>query len=285
VFDDPAPLHGQVLRPDGESAAGLAVRAHAPSNKFLTGALCEMDGSFALHELPAGRYRLVVARGLAIDGRVLLETSGHFSPDKSIVLQLTAERGSLRGRAVDERGMTLRHVEITLAADDEVSRRVISGEDGTFVLDELPPVSSTLRAHLTGHTFVNLSVEVAVDGVTDLGDLVVPHEAGLRVHVLRPDGSPWITAPPVPWLWRGGSVVAGRDRIEYAVVNGEVLVRGLAPGTYELRPPRGDLLTFTPLTVDLRSGAIERVELHMQPSGEPKLEPVAPPARSTPQGR
>ncbi|MEZ6015534.1 MAG: sigma-70 family RNA polymerase sigma factor [Planctomycetota bacterium] len=284
VFDDLPPLRGRVVRSSGEAVAGALVRVRSLSDEDLGAAVCEEDGSFELREVPAGRYRVTVSRSLLPDARTLVESEAFLGPDELIVLQVEAERGSLRGRVVDGRGAPLEGIALNLSGGDEQARATLSGADGCFVLEGLPPVQCTLRARGPGRSFVNRAVQIRADGVTEIGDVSVPSEAGFRARILRPDGSPWTEAPPVPWLWRGNHVMAGRDRVEYELLDGEVLVHGLAPGTYFVRAPLGDSLTFTPLTVELQSGLVERVELRMQHGRALTLELEAPPAHSAPDG-
>jgi RNA polymerase sigma factor (sigma-70 family) len=284
TFDDPAPIQGRVLQANGAGAAGLTVSVRSTSGEHLVGTTSDADGRFALHELDAGPYRLFVTRALVPGGRVLLEFEGTLSSESPVELRLPLERGALRARAVDGRGTPVRGVTVALSAQDEETRHVETAQDGRFTLEGLPPVRFTLHARAEGRAFVTRDVEVGEDGVTDVGDLVVPSEAGLEVRVLRPDGTPWIEAPPVPWLWRGGEVVAGSNRIEYALRNGVVCVHGLAPGIYELRAPLGDGLTFVPRTVELQSGVVTRVELQMHAGRALTLLLEAPPAGSAPSG-
>ncbi len=284
LFDDPPPLRGRVVRPNGRSVAGLVVQVWSTSDEYLTGATCDDAGEFTLNELVAGPYRLVITHTLVPGGRALFERETVLDPDSVVELRLPNERGALRGRAIDERGAPVSGVALSLAAPDESPYTTLSAEDGRFSFSEVPPVRSTLRARGAGRAFLTQSVNIADDKVTDIGDVVVPQEAGLEVQVFHADGTPWRDAPPVPWIYRAGALVAGRDRIEYTLNDGKVRVHGLESGTYRLQPAAGDSLTFAPRTLELIGGTLTHVDVHVQAGRAITLELEAPPAGSAPNG-
>src|SRR5262249_33671107 len=99
---------------------------------------------------------------------------------------------------------------------------VRSAGDGTFAFAQLAAGTFDLRLGEDPDARLLTSSRLTVAQDLDVGDLVVPTPATLRVEIVRADGSPWagpLPQPSVfdqagPQVWVPGKVVAGAWELE-----------------------------------------------------------------------
>ena len=188
TLDVEAQLRGIVTDGDGRPVGGVALRAvrgDAKSRPEVT--TSSLDGQFSL-QLAPGTYD-VSASGSA-STRVTVE------PGASVVLAMVvpSPTGVIRGRVVETGGAPIAGAYVTAYTTDGLGNGwrwsfddhpVVSGEDGTFVIEHLGPGPYVVEATRRGGGDVQVD---AVDVGADV-TLVIPTTGSVSGSVAYADGS------------------------------------------------------------------------------------------------
>jgi len=254
VLDELGMLPGRVLDPTGAPLVGWQVQARAGPGNRGASSRTDREGRFALMVAKVGTLRVIA---FAPDGDpdlpAVTSDDVHLG-SAPLVMQVAAEampNAVVRGRLVDaqRRGVSAREVVLRLAEyADSGGRKTTTAADGTFAFASLsgaefvvllPEIESfcpsLATADLRGHQLV------------DLGDLVVPTPAMLRITVQRSDGSPW--RGPLP----GMRLCDREGKAVWARAQANMLEVQVAGGSYELEVGGVDLIAPRQ-TIDLPLG-------------------------------
>ena len=135
-------LSGQVRRGGGRPVAGAEVTVYAngqPRGEATTDA----SGAFRIEGLlPGPQHVGATAAGLLPADQTITVGDGDLS---GIALEL-GEAAQVRGQVVDDRDAPCPGATISVEGDHKALRPVRAGDDGRFLLAELPPVDTALRA-------------------------------------------------------------------------------------------------------------------------------------------
>ena len=258
-------------------ANGAPVRAMVSSRPTpeTNGHWCECDtredGSYLLSHQPrrslwitASRGTDVVARreivdppaGVLVCDLVLDEAVAPIDePDAA-----PRPQGSVRGRLLAADGMPVAARRLTLEPDGGGRERsCTTAADGTFGCGSLAAGVWALSFWRGGSGIALRTMELRDAERLDLGDVVLPPTAALRVELVHADGAPWRAEPPAIRLFDADGSEAV---VEQASGHGGLRVTG-DPGTYELRISATDLLA-DPVAVTLRPDAETCVRLPLR---------------------
>lgn len=254
VLDGRVTCRGRVLGPDGQVLPGWSVVArNAAGHRSWR----PTDG--------AGRFQL----GVPVDGAFTILAYGPdgdeahpavamevASGTRTVDVRVAAAAipsGVVVGRLVDAHGAAVGHQRLVLQRADGSSaepRTTTTAVDGRFRFEGLPDADVTLSSGTgAGGTLVT-TVPVAGGTTRDLGDVVLPSPATLRVEIMRGDGTPWRGDLPAIGLFD-----AAGGRAPGSVEPGPNGARVFAaPGTYRVAIEGIDLIS-APQTIELAAGA------------------------------
>jgi len=186
-----------VVDEDGEPLSRIAVDAERIPSGGGAGGFTKADGLVVLRDLdPLASFRL---RLLALDGAHASRTIDPWTPmDQRIVLQTGL---LVRGRVVDEKGMPFAKAWVEWT-DGVESRRVRTGDDGTFTIRRSDPEPTLVRPSYGNDLPLRREGVLAIPG-GDPVELVLPALRTLAVEV-----EDW-PAPGVPRLQLTSA--SGRD--------------------------------------------------------------------------
>ncbi|HVG22857.1 MAG TPA: carboxypeptidase regulatory-like domain-containing protein [Thermoanaerobaculia bacterium] len=194
------------------------------------------DGSFTLTGLPAGSTRMSLRKEDALINEQRVVTA----PARDLVIELPAG-GTIRGRVVEkgsskpitsfQAGVSASRSGGGMVMMSAPLLRSFTSDDGSFVLENVPPGATNLIANATGYSPARLNVDVP-EGKT-VSDIVLELEQGVRLtgKVTGPNGSPLADASvmvqPSP---TGSFAMTGSLRRATTDANGEYTLEGLTPG-------------------------------------------------------
>lgn len=230
------------------------------------------DGSFRLFHQPRRTFWIVAkARG----GKVVATAQIVDPPAGTVVQDLVVEAlpqppaataapaphtASLRGRLLAADGMPVAGRRLSAAirtGGDERSLR--TSADGTFAVENLAPGAWTL-SHWRGGSPIELrTLELADTQALDLGNVVLPAEASLRLELVHADGTTWLAEPPGIELLRADGKAAV---VEQSRSDGGIRVVA-DPGLYRVALRATDLLC-DPMPVTLVAGESVALRLPLQ---------------------
>ena len=252
VLDEDPPIVGHARTASGRAVAGWHVtRTRA-------------DGGFKIWGLPSGAHRVRLHRVEADAAEPDLMVVG--SADKPVEFVVSDDllpRSSISGRVIDQDGKPIANAWATLPNSpvfEDPERNV----DGRFSFAELDSGAHQLRISADGYVDLHRRIDLKSGQKRELGDLVLPRGATLRVRYQRPDGRPWQARPPVPWLRGKDGQVLLSGQIDYAIDGDAVVVTRIPPGTYDVFAPFGDELLIETQTVTLPGGEIRHLDLAVQ---------------------
>ena len=167
---------------------------------------------------------------------------------------------TVRGRVLDDSGLPLEGVELSLGAG-RTRLRLRTREGGWFLFEEIPPMALELTCTASRWSMDAVALEPAPYEDVNLGDLVVVRRVRVTVELVDPEGAP----------------VGGRHKLVAVRVGDEAATFGLILD--RARPYGGDRYVFSNLSpgeytiLDLEGpeGREPRVRLELQP-GSPDLE-------------
>ena len=194
------------------------------------------DGSFTLSGLAAGTTRL----SLRNEDALINEQRSINAPARDVVIELPAG-GTIRGRVVEKgSSKAIANFQAGVSASRSGGGMMMmappllksfTSEDGSFVLENVPPGAMNLVATAAGYSPARLNVEVQ-EGKT-LSDVVLELEQGVRLtgKVTGPNGAALADAnvmvQPSP---NGSFAMTGSIRRATTDANGEYTLDGLTPG-------------------------------------------------------
>jgi hypothetical protein len=246
-------LDGTLARPR-RPMAGIAVRVTKDGSA--EGAITNVAGDFVVRARGAGRYSVDVD----VPPGFYLE-----APAKSVELidarscaevgVVLAENGQVAGRVVDASGVGVPGLTIELASTNlKRRRRTITGRDGRFELDRLPPGRFLVRA---GSPPVSRPVTVGAGESLALGELQLPAAmkfVPLSGVVLNADGTPAEGARVfLKGVSEGARIVSEPAAADFL---GRFVIAGLAGTDYRL---------FADRTRDRRVDSSDEITLKAEP--------------------
>ncbi|MDX2009186.1 MAG: carboxypeptidase regulatory-like domain-containing protein, partial [Myxococcaceae bacterium] len=175
LLSPPATVTGQVLRADEPSptnhAGSLVVAPDLPVSVSTAA-----NGRFVLEGLPAGDVTVSFVRvGYFPKAFDISLTSGEERALATVRLEpdpdAASRRGRVSGRVVSVDGAAVQSATVVLRGT--AMRDVRSGEDGRFLLDELPQGVFTLTVSSPGRGSAVLPNLVVTSGPIELGDIVL----------------------------------------------------------------------------------------------------------------
>lgn len=260
---------GRVVGPAGAGVARARVALFDAKWNYLRDVRARGTGRFAFSGLEQGRYRLQVTDGRAAwrtDRLALTDAVVRISPDATSIAVVRMRKGGFLTGRVSRGPKRVDAARALVRAADESGRgfEVRADSRGRFALGGLPPGNYRVWAYDRARRWVGPTT--AVRGLKrhqghDLG-LTLPRRAGgVNGHVFA-DGqlvnsTIWITATHR----RTGQWWSVRVR------NGDLSLRGLAPGRYDLRVEATDQFeghTFRPAW-KVRSGHTRHTTLRLEP--------------------
>ncbi|MCK5940932.1 MAG: carboxypeptidase regulatory-like domain-containing protein, partial [Planctomycetes bacterium] len=253
VIDDPPPLRVRAVTSSGRSLVGWRVSVD------VAGARRDADvrdsGSAIFWTLPDGAHPISLRRaGAPHDAPPIATASGGPGDDVTVTVPATAAPGAaIRGRLVDDLGRPWQQAWAWLSAGPPVAEPSVA-PDGSFAFGELGSGRHELRFGAVGAVKSRREVSLGAGEQHDLGDVVLPRGATLRVRFRRPDGSAWRGRPPMPWLKRADGTFLTTSNLDYAIDGDEVVVTCIPAGTYVVQRPMGDELVIAPAEVSLSAG-------------------------------
>jgi hypothetical protein len=257
ILGTDASVAGKVRWDDGSPAAGVGVGAgwSLPGARGITTTMTGPDGSYHIGRVQPGAVTVVATRG-AIHGMVV----GHGLPHQALVtivegeartgVDLVLPRAGLRiagvvvggpdgrgreGVAVSARG-AMKAGDWTFDGNARPPE-VVTGADGTFVLDDLDPGTYELTArHVDAPVVHRYGVAAGACGVR----ITVPDEAVIAGKVVGDDGKPCPSCP-VHALRHADQQSEQFGRPPAAAAHeGAFELRRLPPGRYDIVATGGD---------------------------------------------
>lgn len=259
-------LAGRILL-NGRPGAGLTLQAR-PKGKWRGQKTTVADalGRFDFGEVSAGELTISArkrgqAGAMAFGSLAELGVTLAEGERRDIVFEIRT--GRLRGRVLDDRNAKpLATSEVRLIAEDEAKDAprggrltTVTGADGTFLFEDVPQGSYTVRARRNGFAEAKLpGVAVAAGSEPPAVELRLGAGVAVRGTIELPAGA---ERPDFIWLEFRSEADAGmRDG---AQVRGETLayqVDGLLPGRYTVSFFAGKV-ELAPLTIDVPSQGLE----------------------------
>ncbi len=246
----------RVLDPDGKPVADARIDA---TTEVLVEATTGADGTATLAPISTGTWSVRARkRGLASEARWVA-----VGPESTAEVELQLTTGvPLAGRVLDERGAPLADVRVwPEEAGDVDSPRVgagdavVSGRDGQFRFEALPPAAYRLHAYVGGRPkTVSKIIALSPAGKDDV-ELRMDLGATLRGRVIDVNGRPAAAVVRIDVESTGGVVRAQTDD------DGGFAVVGLPRAAVSLRAT-ADAASSDPQAVDLTTGDA-RVELKL----------------------
>jgi hypothetical protein len=245
-------IQGRVQWPDGSPAAGIVVRASAG---FWSGcSLSEAQGYYNLGPFEKGTTWSVSPE---TTGSAEIAAEEVSIEDRDIIgVDFTVPGSDLQitGRVTDARGTAIPGAFVWVSPSP-AGGRVLSANDGSFVIDALTAGHFRLRAEAPGAPPTEATVTEA--GTRDL-QLVVPDGGILAGKVGEVTGQP-VACAVVDVLYVTG---AGRRRLVTSVSvsnpSGAFEIRALSPGSYDLEVASADGLVGVLAGVSLAPGQAQR---------------------------
>ncbi|WNG61840.1 hypothetical protein F0U59_49355 [Archangium gephyra] len=260
-----ARVTGTVRDPAGNPIADATLWTELDSRSFndpTLNARSASDGTYSLGPLPLGKYQLRAVAPLHSVSSAIVNV-----PETGLQAQdFTLEPALLiEGRVLNAAGQPLPGVKLELKAETGEARRAsrtsISGEDGTFVLKAVEPVSHRLRAHHedfipTAQTVqapssgvqVVLRTGARVEGeVVDEKEVPVPQAQVQLLSVEAPGGD--------------GDDSSKETRTDE---RGRFSLQGLEPGQYRVSAWSGTREDAQALTLPLEVSGTETVRVRLQ---------------------
>ena len=190
-------IDGIVRDEQGDPVANATVQVYPVGQSLLRAGRTDAEGQYAIDNLPAGTYDLVLgADGFA--SRVV--TNVALAGNLSMPVTLDAAASSLSGQIRDSAGTSIAAVDVTVL--DEMGYQIgaaRSGQDGRFTVTGVAgsnlTIVTTAYAYAT-HTVTG--VTVAADQQHDVGEIVMqltslgdPNFWDLQWKSLQAAGMPW----------------------------------------------------------------------------------------------
>jgi len=256
----PATVSGTVA--DGESghpvAGALITLRHSGGADFLITDGARQDGTFSIHRVPEGRYRLTArAEGYSPSEQDLAVSMGQdvdaleieLAPTRGLALNVRLASGRIPGQV---------HVRVLTAAGTVLlaeSRQV--DKLGRVDLATVPEGRSTLLLSAPGGAMAVVPVTVPGDPLS-----VTLREAGdLRIHIpdlattdLRATATLSVGQTPFQTVGRGGTL---QDR--WPLVGGKALIEGVPAGLWQIRVEAPDGRSWTGRAATPGQGEVEVV--------------------------
>ena len=222
-------IRGRVVFPDELPVAGAGVVAFLENRQgtLVLRAMSEADGRFVIEDVPADRLeRRPLLRVLRGAGHWGIEMSASQEEARSGAVVVRVDRTTVvRGRCVDDKGLVIPHVRLTVYTE-KWNWGAVSGADGRFE-GEFPRGTGFIEL-ASDETLESRIEPFVVDGAAlDLGDVILPRGVAIRGVALDRDGRP---AP------RAVVQVSSTRRTRSARTDdeGRFAVDHLAPGTYDI---------------------------------------------------
>jgi RNA polymerase sigma factor (sigma-70 family) len=263
----------RLLGPGGEPVAGFGIWVEAnarptPRMSNLEAQRTAADGRVRIRGLPRGEALCITAFGprpkeagdRLVDRFPAKQWLDVRVRDDELVLHLDANdlpTGVLTGLLVDRHGVTLTATSGWLFRDEWNEKRGFKAPDGSFVHEALAAGRYWLRPSIDkkGRPFLG-PFDVAPGERHELGAVVVPEPARLRVRIGAADGKP--VTQPRAWLL---SSFPDDRNVSLTTDDGALVSSRLTPGRYRLWVAGADLAASTH-DVELTDGE-ERV-LHLE---------------------
>ena len=267
VLDPGVEVRGRVVR-NGVGVEGVTIWGFGGPDTINseTGS----DGSFVLADLTPGEMQVNFSKNdefIQVMRRITVP-----SPDE-IVVEIPAG-GRVIGRVVDK---TTKQPVTTFEAGVSPNRgggmvvmmtppqtRPFTSESGSFVLDNVPPGTTTVAVRAPGYTMARVP-NITVEEGKATQEVEVALDRGVRVKgkVTGPDGAPVSGAQVRIDFMAGGRIMRSTFNDEQAVtdVSGEFTFESMEPGERTFNVTKSGLVG-TQKTVDLK-GAETRVDLQL----------------------
>lgn len=272
-----ARLSGRVMM-NGRAAEGMTMQ-HSPSGKWrgIKSAVTDRTGRFDFGEVLAGKgtvsMRQSSVAGRFQFGRMSSRTVELVADEnKEIVIEIYT--GTLSGKVVADRDSApLSAAEVVLRAADSENEwtdgtrmQTASGRDGTFAFDEVPAGSYTLRVQRMGFAQVERKdIEVPARGQPTTVEIRMVSGVEVSGRVELASGT---EAPRWMFVEFRGKDGGGRSGAQVDGETGEFVVKGLMPGSYEVRVLGRDM-RLSADTVEVGSSGESGLVLHPHAEAPP----------------
>jgi protocatechuate 3,4-dioxygenase beta subunit len=192
-LDPGVELSGRITR-TGVGVAGVNVNIVGEGG--LSGTVTAADGSFSIGDLTAGQVMLNIRK----EDEFIQQIRSTSVPSKDLVIDLPAG-GRITGHVVDkssrqpitafDAGISTTRGGGGMAFAMPPSLKSFTSDDGSFVLENVPPGTTQLVANAPGYVQGKIGSLTVEDGKT-VADVEIALEAGVKLtgHVTGPDGSP-----------------------------------------------------------------------------------------------
>jgi protocatechuate 3,4-dioxygenase beta subunit len=231
-----ATLAGTVRDDEGRPVKGAAVRAESDRSRIAPPIeRTDARGEFLVPGVRPGQYTVVAREGGRAPGiaAVVVEPEA-----EARVEVLLSDGGFVTGRVVDPEGRPLAG-RLRLEVVDEhglpasASDRIAADAkaDGAFVLGPVPLGTLGISVSAPGHATRRVDATVARRAAVDLGDVVLETGLVIRGRVRDREGNGLAGASVRARLRRPGERSLNEATSE---ADGEYVVAGLGPGTYQL---------------------------------------------------
>ncbi|RDY67621.1 PEGA domain-containing protein, partial [Halobacillus trueperi] len=234
LLPNPATITGNVSTTSGDPITNVSVRVLDQNESVLGTTVTDEFGNYALSNLPPGNHQVIVSApgfSTAIGGIIL--TPGERLDNVDFVL--TANPGNIQGQVTDlMTGLPIVGaitIVRTVAGVPVVVASAVTDENGNYLIEGLAPGSYSISSSAVGYAITTVGALVESGQTSTVNIALSPEVGSISGVVTDEEGMPILNSIiEIKVFDQAGNLI----QTVLADSQGEFLISGLSPGTYQL---------------------------------------------------